>query len=104
MRFFSRFSVPAMDPDTLRLMDAPMDPQLSTTPPSGLNSFPEVMTEQEAIRYLRLDLIEIQNPGDTLAYYRRKGLLHGTQIGKCVRYRRVEIERFLDAITQSNPR
>ena len=65
---------------------------------------PEVMTEDEAIQYLRLDLIDIQDPGETLAYYRRKGLLRGTQIGKCVRYRRVELERFLSLLTESNPR
>ena len=62
------------------------------------------MTEEEAIKYLRLDLIDIKDPSDTLAYYRRKGLLRGTQIGKCVRYRRVELERFLDLITEKNPR
>jgi hypothetical protein len=62
------------------------------------------MTEEEAIRYLRLDLIRTQNPGETLAYYRRKGLLKATQVGKCVRYRRVEIERFLELVTEQNPR
>jgi hypothetical protein len=65
---------------------------------------PELMTEEEAIRYLRLDLIRTQNPGETLAYYRRKGLLKATQVGKCVRYRRVEIERFLELVTEQNPR
>jgi hypothetical protein len=62
------------------------------------------MTEGEVIRYLRLDLIGIKDPSETLAYYRKRGLLRGTQIGKCVRYRRVEIERFLDEITNANPR
>lgn len=70
----------------------------------SLVSFPEVMTEAEAVRYLRLDLVDIKNPSETLAYYRRKGLLRGTQIGKCVRYRRVELERFLDELTRTNPR
>ena len=65
---------------------------------------PEVMTEEEAIKYLRLDLIGVKDPSDTLAYYRKKGLLRGTQIGKCVRYRRVELERFLDQLTLINPR
>jgi hypothetical protein len=57
---------------------------------------PEVLTEEEAIRYLRLDLIDIKEPADTLRRYRAEGKLRGTQIGKCVRYRRVELERFLD--------
>ena len=67
-------------------------------------SFPEVLTEAEAVRYLRLDLIATENPAGTLAYYRRKGLLRGTQIGKCVRYRRIELERFLERLTEANPR
>lgn len=62
------------------------------------------MTEDEAIKYLRLDLIDVEDPAGTLAYYRRKGLLRGTQVGKCIRYRRVELERFLDLLTTSNPR
>jgi len=66
--------------------------------------WPEVMTEEEVIRYLRLDLVAIKNPSETLAYYRSKGLLRGTQIGKCIRYRRLEVERFLDELTKTNPR
>jgi hypothetical protein len=65
---------------------------------------PDVLTEAEAIKYLRLDEIEIENAADTLRYYRKKGLLHATQIGKCIRYRRVELERFLDKLTEVNPR
>ncbi len=65
---------------------------------------PEVLTEDEAIQYLRLDLVNIDDPSATLARYRRLGLLRGTQIGKCIRYRRVELERFLDRITEANPR
>ena len=51
---------------------------------------PELLTEQEAIRYLRLDEVNIDRPADTLRYYRKKGLLRATQVGKCVRYRRIE--------------
>ena len=65
---------------------------------------PDVLTEDEAIKYLRLDNIDIANAADTLRYYRKRGLLHGTQIGKCIRYRRVELERFLDKLTEVNPR
>lgn len=86
------------------------DPALTGLPPlvflpgSPPLPCPEVMTEEETVRYLRLDAIDIKDPGETLAYYRRKGLLRGTQIGKCVRYRRVEVERFLALLTESNPR
>ena len=68
------------------------------------SDWPDVMTEHEAIQFLRLDLIDIKNPSETLAYYRRRGLLRGTQIGKSVRYLRKELHRFLDALTEGNPR
>jgi hypothetical protein len=87
-------------------MDAFLDnslPRKSASSPDS-EQYPEVMTEDEVIRYLRLDLIDIKDPGETLAYYRRRGLLKGTQIGKCIRYRRTEVERFLDLITEQNPR
>lgn len=65
---------------------------------------PELLTEEEAIRYLRLDLIDIEEPASTLRYYRTRGLLRATQVGKCVRYRRIELDRLLDNLTESNPR
>ena len=65
---------------------------------------PELLTEAEAVRYLRLDIIDVEDPGDTLRRYRKLGLVRGTQVGKCVRYRRTELERFLDRITENNPR
>lgn len=63
-----------------------------------------MLTEEEAVRYLRLDMIDIKDPAETLRRYRAEGKLRGTQLGKCVRYRRVELERFLDRITDENPR
>lgn len=65
---------------------------------------PELLTEEEAIRYLRLDIIDVENPADTLRRYRKQGLVRGTQVGKCVRYRRSELEAFLARITENNPR
>jgi hypothetical protein len=70
----------------------------------GFTPCPELLTEEEAIRFLRLDQISIQNPAITLKYYRKKGLLRATQVGKCIRYRRVELERLLDRLTEINPR
>ncbi len=67
-------------------------------------SCPELLTEAEAVRYLRLDEINIEDPAGTLHYYRKKGLMRATQVGKSVRYRRVELERFLDRLTEINPR
>lgn len=65
---------------------------------------PELLTEDEAIRYLRLDTINIGNPADTLRRYRERGLLRGTQVSKRVMYRRIELDRFLDRLTENNPR
>lgn len=66
---------------------------------------PELLTEEEAIRYLRLDTIRgLRNPTQTLARYRAMGLLRGTQVSKSVFYRRVELDRFLERLTNENPR
>ena len=65
---------------------------------------PELLTEQEAVRYLRLDAINTEEPTAALRYYRRKGLLRATQVGKCIRYRRIELDRLLDRLTDVNPR
>lgn len=65
---------------------------------------PELLTENEAIRYLRLDEIDIDDPASTLRYYRKKGILRATQVGKCIRYRRIELDRLLEKLTEVNPR
>lgn len=65
---------------------------------------PELLTEAEAVRYLRLDEIGTKDAAGALRYYRKKGLLKATQIGKCIRYRRIELERFLERVTNLNPR
>lgn len=58
---------------------------------------PELLTEQEVIRYLRLE--GDRKPGRTLKYYREKGLLRGTIVGRHLLYRRVELDRFLELQT-----
>ena len=70
----------------------------------GFTPCPELLTEREAIRFLRLDDIRIEDPTNTFRYYRKKGLLRATQVGKCIRYRRVELERLLERLTEVNPR
>ena len=70
----------------------------------GFTPCPELLTEEEAIRFLRLDGISVGDPANTLRYYRKKGLLRATQVGKCIRYRRVELEKLLDRLTEANPR
>lgn len=63
---------------------------------------PEVLTPEEAVRYLRLDKTGIKDPLLSLRYYREKGLLRGTKVGLRLRYRRVELERFLERATDEN--
>lgn len=70
----------------------------------GFTPCPELLTENEAIRFLRLDGIDVEDPANTLRYYRKKGLLQATQVGKCIRYRRIELERLLERLTEVNPR
>lgn len=85
-----------------RFRAQPAQPMLPGIPPSPC---PELMTEEEAIRYLRLDTIRgLRNPKETLARYRATGLLRGTQVSKRIFYRRVELDRFLDRVTAENPR
>ena len=65
---------------------------------------PELLTEEEAIRYLRLDETAVADPSRSLRYYRKAGLLKGTQVGRKVRYRRVELDELLNRLTEENPR
>ena len=68
---------------------------------AGLKPCPELLTETEAISYLRLDLDGPENPSLTLRYYRERGLLRGTRVGRRLRYRRIELERFLERVTEA---
>ena len=57
----------------------------------GFTPCPEVLTEDEAIRYLRLDLEVSSDPRQTLKYYRDKGELVAIRIGRKNRYRRRDL-------------
>ena len=81
--------------DTVKLVFLPGSPP---TP------CPELLTEEEAIRYLRLDTVNIKRPADTLYRYRGQGLLRGTQISRRIFYRREELDRLLEKLTNGNPR
>jgi len=61
----------------------------------GFTPCPEVLTEEEAIRYLRLDLEEHSDSRQTLKYYRDKGELVAVRIGRRNRYRRRDLDDFL---------
>ena len=65
---------------------------------------PELLTAAEAIRYLRLDETNVADPERTLRYYREKWGLRATQVGRRLRYLRVELNRLLERLTDDNPR
>ena len=77
-----------------------------TTPavlPDGNGGFtpcPELLTEDEAIRFLRLDDDGPAKPELTLRYYRQKNKLKGTQIGKRILYTRKALQEFLEIMTK----
>jgi hypothetical protein len=60
---------------------------------------PEVLSEEEVIKLLRLDT-EGTKSAYTLRYYREKNLLRGTQIGKKIRYIKQEVLNFLALQTE----
>jgi len=65
---------------------------------------PFVCTAADTIRFLRLDETGVNDPTGTLEYYRAKGLLKGTQVGKCVRFLLPDLIRFLESAQELNPR
>lgn len=65
---------------------------------------PELLTGEEAARYLRLTEIDIADPERTLKYYRERWGLRATQVGKKLRYLRIELDRLLERLTNENPR
>ena len=61
----------------------------------GFTPCPELLTEQEAIRYLRLDVDCAGDPAKTLKYYRDKGGLIAIKVGRMNRYRQADLDDFL---------
>jgi hypothetical protein len=66
--------------------------------PNG-SPVPEVLTPQEAIEFLRLDVEGPEHPEMTLDYFRREGLLRATRVGKRIRYLKSELVQLLDRLT-----
>lgn len=61
---------------------------------------PDLMTEEEAIRFLRLDEGGPKDPSTTLEYYRSEDRLKATKVGKRLRYLKSELLNFLEYQTQ----
>jgi len=64
----------------------------------GYGPCPELLTAEEAARYLRLDG-QKANSAKTLQYYREKKKLRPTKIGKHVFYSRRELDNFIQTMT-----
>ena len=58
---------------------------------------PELLTEQEAIQFLRLDTEN--NPSRTLKYYRDKGQLRAVKIGSNLLYPKQKLLSFIKTAT-----
>jgi hypothetical protein len=65
----------------------------------GYELCPPLLTEAQAIRYLRLDTLKVKSPAKTLKYYRAQGYLKATGIGNVNFYTRVSLDDFLALMT-----
>ena len=61
---------------------------------------PEVLTEEEAVRFLRIDTTGVKKTNLTLRYYREQGFLQATQIGKKLFYTKQALLHFLAKQTE----
>ena len=68
----------------------------------GYEPCPDLLTKDEAIRYLRLDTLALKKPANTLRYYRNKGLLNPTPMSNRLFYTRNALNEFLEKITEKN--
>ena len=87
-----------------------MNTTLSTNPaqtvavlPDGHGGYtpcPTLLTEAEAIRYLRLDTLGRKRPARTLQYYRERGMIRPTRISNVNLYTRESLDTFLATMTE----
>ena len=61
---------------------------------------PLLLTEEETIALLRLNIDGPNRPTKTLAYYRGKGLLKATRVGRRLRYRIEDLRGFLAELAE----
>lgn len=70
----------------------------------GMMPTPDLLTTDEAVRYLRLDLVKIKDPKKTLTYYRKEGTLKAAQVGKQLVFPVVELQKLVKKQMEINPR
>lgn len=75
-------------------------PTAARTAAEAMQPSADLLTAEQAIRYLRLDEIGLKNPHLALARYRYRGLLHGTRFAGRVWYLRSELDAFLRRCTE----
>lgn len=59
----------------------------------------KLLTEEEAILYLRLDTLNRKNPAKTLQWYREKNLIKPTRISNVNFYTQKSLDAFIDEMT-----
>lgn len=70
----------------------------------GVQPAPELMTESEAVRFLRLDTIALKHPSATLRRYRDAGQLRAVQVSRAILYPLSELRKFIERKTAEDPR
>jgi len=70
----------------------------------GWSPCPELLTEEEAVRYLRLDTLNTKEPRLTLRHYRQQRKLKATKIGKRLLYSRKALDDFIEEMTDYHNR
>jgi hypothetical protein len=85
--------------DTSRSTSLTLGPTPLPDGAGGYSPCPALLTEDEAIRYLRLDTIGRKDPSKTLQFYRERGLIKPTRISNVNFYMRSELDTFLVTMT-----
>ena len=62
-----------------------------------------LFTRAEAIQYLRLDVAGVKDPSRSLDYYRKAGLIPGVRLGRCVFFRKTELDKFIETQMERVP-
>ena len=63
-----------------------------------------VLTESEAVQYLRLDETGVKDPCHSLRRYRLRGLVRGVQLGRKICYHIDELNALIHKLMEVNPR
>ena len=65
---------------------------------------PDLLTESEAVKYLRLNALGLKHPDATLRRYRDAGVLKAVQVGKQILFPLPELRAFVLRQMEAVPR